>query len=93
MTQNESPFRIAVESPDACQRVIKVQVPRTEFDREYRDRLTEAVREHVRPGFRKGKTPRTTVEREIGDGCGWTPSRRWCPGPTVPRWWNTRSFR
>ncbi len=67
MTQNESPFRIAVESPDACQRVIKVQVPRTEFDREYRDRLTEAVREHVRPGFRKGKTPRTTVEREIGD--------------------------
>jgi trigger factor len=67
MTQNESPFRIAVESPDACQRVIKVQVPRTEFDREYRNRLAEAVREHVRPGFRKGKTPRATVEREIGE--------------------------
>jgi trigger factor len=67
MTQNESPFRIAVEAPDACQRVIKVQVPRTEFDREYRDRLAEAVRGHVRPGFRKGKTPRATVERELGE--------------------------
>ena len=67
MTQNESPFRIAVEAPDACQRVIKVQVPRTEFDREYRDRLAAAVRGHVRPGFRKGKTPRATVERELGD--------------------------
>jgi trigger factor len=67
MTLNESPFQIAIESPDACQRIIKIQVPRTEFDREYRGRLATAVREHVRPGFRKGKTPRATVEREIGD--------------------------
>jgi trigger factor len=67
MTLNESPFKIAVEAPDACQRVIKVEVPRTEFDREYRNRLAEAVRDHVRPGFRRGKTPRATVEREIGE--------------------------
>lgn len=67
MTQSESPFRIEVETPDACQRVFKVQIPRTEFDREYQNRLADAVRAHVRPGFRKGKTPRSTVEKELGD--------------------------
>jgi trigger factor len=60
------PFRLSVESPDPCRRVIKVEVPRAEYDRQYQQRLTAAVRGHQRPGFRKGKTPRAIVEKELG---------------------------
>lgn len=59
-------FQITVESPEPCERVIKVTVPRVEFDRQYQERLTTAVRGHQRPGFRKGKTPRAIVENELG---------------------------
>ncbi|MDY0110208.1 MAG: trigger factor [Candidatus Krumholzibacteria bacterium] len=64
--QGNPPFRLTVEAPDPCRRVIKVQVPRSDYDRLYRERLTAAVRNHQRPGFRKGKTPRTVVEKELG---------------------------
>jgi trigger factor len=59
-------FQISVASPEPWQRVVSVQVPRAEFDRQYQQRLTAAVREHQRPGFRKGKTPRGIVEKETG---------------------------
>jgi len=64
--QNTGPFQISVESPEAWQRVIKVLVPRAEYDRQYQQRLTAAARDHKRPGFRKGKTPRSMVEKEYG---------------------------
>lgn len=64
--QNTGPFQISVESPEAWQRVIKVLVPRAEYDRQYQQRLTAAARDHKRPGFRKGKTPRSMVEKEQG---------------------------
>jgi trigger factor len=64
--QKTGPFQISVESPEAWQRVIKVQVPRAEYDRQYQERLSAAVRDHKRPGFRKGKTPRSMVEKEQG---------------------------
>lgn len=68
MSENRAlPFDITVESPEPWQRVIKVQVPRSEYDRQYQRRLAEAVRGHQRPGFRKGKTPRAIVEKELGD--------------------------
>lgn len=60
------PFQVTLEAPDPCRRVLKVLVPRQEFDRQYQQRLTAAVRDHQRPGFRKGKTPRTIVEKELG---------------------------
>jgi len=67
MSENTtSPFRISVESPEPWQRVIKVEVPRAEYDRQYQERLAAAVKGHQRPGFRKGKTPRTVVEKEVG---------------------------
>ncbi len=55
-----------VESPEPWQRVIKVAVTRAEYDRQYQQRLTSAVRGHQRPGFRKGKTPKAIVEKELG---------------------------
>ena len=61
-----SDFRITVETPEPWQRVIKVTVPREQYDQQYRQRLTAAVRAHQRPGFRKGKTPRGAVEKELG---------------------------
>ena len=62
-----SEFRLTVETPEPWQRVIKVTVPRGEYDQQYRQRLTAAVRAHQRPGFRKGKTPRGAVEKELGN--------------------------
>jgi len=62
-----SEFKITVESPESWQRVIKVSVPSAEYDRQYQQRLAAAVRDHKRPGFRKGKTPRSMVEKELGN--------------------------
>jgi trigger factor len=67
MSENTTtPFRLAVETPEPWLRVIKVEVPRSEYDRQYRQRLAAAVKSHQRPGFRKGKTPRPIVEKELG---------------------------
>ncbi len=68
MTENaDRPIRIEIESPEPWQRVIKVEVARAAYDQEYQRLLTAAVKSHQRPGFRKGKTPRAIVERELGD--------------------------
>jgi trigger factor len=61
-----SPFNTQVEEPEVWKRVIKVEVSRRYFEQEYGRRLRAAVKEHVRPGFRKGKTPKATVEKELG---------------------------
>lgn len=61
-----SDISFSVESPEPWQRVIKVTVSRGEYDRQYQHRLTAAVRGHQRPGFRKGKTPKAIVEKEVG---------------------------
>ena len=66
-----SEISFAVESPEPWQRVIKVSVPRSEYDRQYQQRLTAAVRGHQRPGFRKGKTPKAIVEK-VGKATGGT---------------------
>jgi trigger factor len=65
-SQNQ-PFQIDVEAPDPCQRIIKVAVPSSHYARQYQRCLAAAVRNHERPGFRKGKTPRNIVEKELGD--------------------------
>jgi trigger factor len=61
-----SDFGLSVETPEPWQRVIKVTVPRPVYDQQYQQRLAQAVRSHQRPGFRKGKTPRPIVEKELG---------------------------
>ena len=59
-------FQFSVQAPEPYRRVIKVVVSAAEFARRYQRRLTAAVRNHQRPGFRKGKTPRKIVEQELG---------------------------
>jgi len=66
-TGSGSPFQTQVTEPEVWQRVIKVEVSRAYFDQEYARRLHRAAKDHVRPGFRKGKAPKAVVERELGD--------------------------
>lgn len=66
-TGADRPIVTTVESPEPCRRVIRAQVARALYDREYADRLKKAARSHQRPGFRKGHTPKAVVERELGD--------------------------
>ena len=62
-----TPFDFTVEEPESWQRIIKVRIAQAHFDSEYARHLRQAARNHVKPGFRKGKVPRATVEKELGD--------------------------
>ena len=64
--ETPSPIRTVVEAPEACQRVVKAEIDREVYAKEYAERLKKAARSHVKPGFRKGKTPRAVVEKELG---------------------------
>lgn len=71
MSENQTgadrPISTTVESPEPCVRLIRAEVARGMYDREYADRLKKAARTHQRPGFRKGHTPKAVLERELGD--------------------------
>lgn len=61
-----APIRTVVEAPETWRRVVKAEIDREAYDREYAERLKKAAKNHVRPGFRKGRTPRAAVEKELG---------------------------
>lgn len=63
----KSPITTTVESPESWQRVVKIEVDRELYEKEYGQRLKKAVKSHQKPGFRKGRTPRALVEKEVGD--------------------------
>ncbi len=71
MTENQSkaqdPISTVIESPEPWKRVVKATIARTHFDQEYTNRLKKAAKSHQKPGFRKGRTPRAIVEKEMGD--------------------------
>lgn len=72
MTENQqndapqNPITTTVESPESWRRVIKVDIDRDLYDKEFAGRLKKAAKNHQRPGFRKGRTPRAVVEKELG---------------------------
>ncbi len=63
----KGPITTTVESPESWQRVVKIEVARDLFDKEYGQRLKKAAKSYQKPGFRKGRTPKATVEKEMGD--------------------------
>jgi len=79
-----APISTTLKSPETWQRVIKVEIARDFFDSEFTGRLKKAAKNHQRPGFRKGRTPRAVVEREVGDQL-----RMETVDALVPRAWMT----
>jgi len=75
MTENQSkasdpisgPISTVIESPEPWKRIVKASIERAHFDQEYTNRLKKAAKSHQKPGFRKGRTPRAVVEKEMGD--------------------------
>ena len=71
MTENQpkaqDPISTIIESPEPWKRVVKATIARAHFDQEYTNRLKKAAKSHQKPGFRKGRTPRAIVEKEMGD--------------------------
>ena len=71
MTENQpkaqDPISTVIESPEPWKRIVKARIERSHFDQEYTNRLKKAAKSHQKPGFRKGRTPRAVVEREMGD--------------------------
>jgi trigger factor len=71
MTENQAnaaqPISTVIESPEPWKRVVKAQIDRSHFDKEYASRLKKAAKSHQKPGFRKGRTPWALVEKEMGD--------------------------
>jgi trigger factor len=65
--KDSSPIATVIESPEPWKRVVKAEVERALFDQEYGKRLKQAAKSHQKPGFRKGRTPRALVEKEMGD--------------------------
>lgn len=63
----KSPITTTVESPESWKRVVKIEVDRELYEKEYAQRLKKAAKSHQKPGFRKGRTPRALVERELGE--------------------------
>ena len=60
-----------VQKTSACERRVKVTVPRSDVEKYFHDEYTELEKTAYVPGFRVGKAPRKLVERrfrkEIGD--------------------------
>jgi len=63
----QDPISTVIESPEPWKRVVKATIARVHFDQEYTNRLKKAAKSHQKPGFRKGRTPRAIVEKEMGD--------------------------
>ncbi len=66
-TAPQGPINTAVESPESWKRIVKAEISRDFFDQEFATRLKKAVKGHQKPGFRKGRTPKAIVEKEMGD--------------------------
>jgi len=55
-------LEVAVESPSACQRHLKVSIPRADIDRYFEEAVGNMMGEAQVPGFRAGRAPRKLVQ-------------------------------
>jgi trigger factor len=63
----EPRFSVTVSEPTGCKRVLSIEIPEDEVERE-RVRVLEGLRRDLRvPGFRRGKVPAKYVEKNYGE--------------------------
>ncbi|UCH82805.1 MAG: trigger factor [Candidatus Latescibacterota bacterium] len=65
-TRKERKFTVSVESPSGCKRVLSLDIPKEEVEKE-ESRVRDALRRDLKvPGFRKGKVPLKYIEKNYG---------------------------
>lgn len=60
-------MKIEIEEIGPCKKLLKVEISKEKIDDEWQEQLKELCRMADLPGFRKGKAPRSLVERKFGD--------------------------
>jgi trigger factor len=60
-------MKVEIEEIGPCKKLIKVEISKEKIDDEWQEQLNELCRMTNLPGFRKGKAPRSLVERKYGD--------------------------
>jgi len=58
--------KVTVEAKENCVRVLDVEVPREEVNKQIEELLEEAKRTAAVPGFRPGRAPRRVLEKRFG---------------------------
>jgi len=57
----------AIEAPESWRRIVRTEISRELYDKEFAGRLKKAIKSHQKPGFRRGRTPKAVVAKEMGD--------------------------
>ncbi len=60
-------MKVEIEEIGPCKKLLKVEIPKEKIDDEWQEQLKELCKMADLPGFRKGKAPRSLVERKFGD--------------------------
>jgi len=60
-------MKVEIEEIGPCKKLLKVEIPKEKIDDEWQEQLKELCKMADLPGFRKGKAPRSLVEKKFGD--------------------------
>ncbi len=60
-------MKVEIKEIGPCKKLLKVEIPKEKIDDEWQEQLKELCKMADLPGFRKGKAPRSLVERKFGD--------------------------
>ncbi|MBO1224023.1 MAG: trigger factor [Candidatus Scalindua sediminis] len=60
-------MKVEIEEIGPCKKLLKVEIPKEKIDDEWQEQLKELCKMADLPGFRKGKAPRSLVEKKFGE--------------------------